>query len=102
MCAHVTVAGYNWGSVESTNVFEFVGHNFPDCLSDSPVSSEFKVLVVEDISNGFEMLKRSLRRTRLFDLTWKRSALEGLTELGNLAVAHTELSNSLSSVSEDG
>lgn len=49
---------------------------------DSPVDSEFKVLVVEDMSDDFEMLQRSLRRTRLFDLTWERTASGGLSELG--------------------
>ncbi|MFK7994215.1 MAG: response regulator [Granulosicoccus sp.] len=45
------------------------------------MNSEIKVLVVEDNSDDFEMLRRSIRRAQLFDLTWVRSATEGLTEL---------------------
>ncbi|MFK8079171.1 MAG: response regulator [Granulosicoccus sp.] len=45
------------------------------------MDTEFEVLVVEDNSNDFEMLQRTLRRTRMFDLTREGSAGDGLSEL---------------------
>lgn len=48
------------------------------------MSSTYLVLVVEDDSNAFEMLKRSLRRTELFELVWAKTAAEGLAALSEM------------------
>ncbi len=45
------------------------------------MDTELLVLVIEDESTDFDMLKRSLRRTRMFELVWARSAQEGLAKL---------------------
>jgi len=60
-----------------------LAHFFAIKLDRPIVNQDFKVLVVEDNSSDFEMLQRSLRRTRLFDLTWVKSADEGLVELND-------------------
>ncbi len=45
------------------------------------METELLVLVVEDDSTDFEMLKRSLRQSRTFELVWSRSVEEAINEL---------------------